>query len=589
MAEVVLRWRGARPARQPDRNPQFAGPEFGSVDLRALPPDPRLAALLPPRLALDEGLLPWRRIGAETVVLSADPSAALSHLPGLEAFLGPVRLARAEPRALRVALSRLVGRPLAAQAERRLPAQASCRSLPGRRLSLLGGICAALALLATLLAPLALFAGLAALGALVLLLSAGLRLAAVTALLRRDRSDEGAEVFPARLPVVSLMIPLYREPEVGGTILARIAALDYPRELLDLCLVLEDDDDLTRRAIAAAVLPAWAQVVVVPEGTIRTKPRALNYALDAARGSVIGLYDAEDIPAPDHLRRVASTFARRGPRTACLQGALDYFNADRNWMARCFTLEYASWFRVLLPGLERLGFALPLGGTTLFLRREALEAVGGWDAHNVTEDADLGIRLARHGYRTEMIPIATLEEANARPWPWVRQRSRWLKGYAVTWAVHMRDPLRLWRELGPRRFWGFQVMFLGTLLQFALAPVLWSFWLVTLGLTHPLAPLLGPGPLLALSFLFLAAQALDIACAWMGARRAGKERLAVWAPTLILYFPLATLALYRALWEVVRHPYRWDKTTHGIDLPTDRRGAVNPPPAPSLRRAAAAS
>ncbi|HVG48160.1 MAG TPA: glycosyltransferase family 2 protein [Rubellimicrobium sp.] len=584
MSEVVLRWRGAEPRRRPDPTP-----EFGTVDVAALPPDPRLAALLPARLALDEGVLPWRRIGTETVVLSADPASALSCLPALEAALGPVRFARAEPRALRAALSRLIGRPHAARAERRLPAQASCRSLPGRRLSLAGGLGAALALLAAVLAPLAVLAALAAIGSLVLLLSAGLRLAAIAALLRRDRRDEGAEVLPARLPVISLLIPLYREPEIGGTILSRIAALDYPRELLDLCLILEDDDELTRRAVAAATMPPWAQVIVVPEGTIRTKPRALNYALDTARGSVIGIYDAEDLPAPDHLRRVAGAFARRGPRTACLQGALDYFNTDRNWMARCFTLEYASWFRVLLPGLERLGLALPLGGTTLFLRREALEAVGGWDAHNVTEDADLGIRLARHGYLTEMIPIVTQEEANARPWPWVRQRSRWLKGYAVTWAVHMRDPIRLWRDLGPRRFWGFQLMFLGTLVQFALAPVLWSFWLASVGLVHPLAPLLGPGLMTALLILFLGAQAIDIACAWMGARRAGKERLAAWAPTLILYFPLATLALGRAMWEVVRHPYRWDKTTHGIHLPPARRRTITLPLVPSRRRAAAAS
>ncbi|EYD77770.1 Glycosyl transferase, group 2 family protein [Rubellimicrobium mesophilum DSM 19309] len=363
MVQVALRWHRVAPARQP--TPDAA---WGTVDLATLPPDPSLAALLPPLLALREGVLPWRRSGAATVVVCADPSRAIRTLPQLEAALGPVRLARAEPEPLRSALSDLVGRPLATRAERRLPSPASCRSLRGGRLARWGLSGAALLLAAVLLAPLALLASLAMLAAATLLLSAALRLAALLTALRVESADQGAQVVPARLPIVSVLVPLYREPEIAGTILARIAALDYPRKCLDLCLILEDDDDLTRRAVASAELPAWVQVIVVPEGTIRTKPRALNYALPFARGSVIGIYDAEDLPAPDHLRRVAEVFARRGARTACLQGALDYFNSGRNWMARCFTLEYAAWFRVLLPGLERLGMALPLGGTTLFLR-----------------------------------------------------------------------------------------------------------------------------------------------------------------------------------------------------------------------------
>ena len=584
MVQVALKWARPSPAAAPARDETWE-----TIDLRALPPDRSLGLLLPPVPALQAGLLPWRRTGAATVVLSADPSGALDHLPWLEAALGPVRLARAEPQALQVALLDIVGRPLAAQAERRLLAPASCRSLPGGRLTRLGLVAAVAALTASLLAPAAVLALLAVLATVTLLLSAGLRLAAVVATLRTGASDEGAQVVPARLPIISILVPLYREPEIGGTILARMAALDYPRDSLDLCLVLEDNDELTQRAIAEVALPDWVQVIVVPEGTIRTKPRALNYALNFAKGPIIGIYDAEDLPAPDHLRRVAEVFARRCARTACLQGSLDYFNSGRSWMARFFTLEYAAWFRVQLPGLERLGLALPLGGTTLFLRREALEAVGGWDAHNVTEDADLGLRLARHGYRTEMIPIATLEEANFRPWPWIRQRSRWLKGYAVTWAVHMRDPVRLWREMGPRRFWGFQIMFLGTILQFALAPLLWSFWLAPLGLPHPLAPLLPPVALTGLTVLFLGAQALDLACAGIGVRRAGKDSLAVWAPTMILYFPLATLALYKALWEVVACPFHWDKTVHGLDIPERAAAEIIRPPAPWLRPVAAAS
>ncbi|TNC74592.1 glycosyltransferase [Rubellimicrobium roseum] len=571
---------GARPGPASAEWASDGEPTF--IDPIRQAPDPSLAAGLDPVFALTQGLLPWRRTGAVTVVLAADPRAAHRYLPRLESHLGPVRLARAAPEALERALAAIAAHPLVGEAERRRPNPLSCRSLPGLRLGRLA-IGAGIVFLTLVLAfPLAVFATLALAGSLVLLLSAALKFAAAWATLRRDLPVEITPVVPARLPVISLLVPLYREREVATSLLRHMEALDYPRDRLDLCLVVEDDDALTRAALDAARLPHWARIVEVPGRTIRTKPRALNYALNFARGSIIGIYDAEDVPAPDQLRCVAAIFARRDPSTACLQGALDYHNGERNWIARCFTLEYAGWFRVLLPGLERLELALPLGGTTLFLRRGALEAVGGWDAHNVTEDADLGILLARHGFRTEMIPIITQEEANARLWPWVRQRSRWLKGYAITWAVHMRDPWALWRDLGPRRFWGFQVMLLGSLLQIALAPILWSFWLVPLGLPHPLAPLLSPVVLVALSTLFLASFVLDLAYAWMGARRAGKADLALWAPTLAIYFPLATLALAKALWEAARRPFHWDKTAHGFD----RAPPLTPLPAPSPHPAA---
>lgn len=263
----------------------------------------------------------------------------------------------------------------------------------------------------------------------------------------------------------------------------------------------------------------------------------MNFALGFTRGSIIGIYDAEDRPDPDQLQRVARHFARAGPDVACLQGALDYYNTGSNWMARCFTLEYASWFRVILPGLSHLGLVVPLGGTTLFLRRHAIEEVGGWDAHNVTEDADLGIRLARRGYRTELIATVTQEEANARPWPWIRQRTRWLKGYAMTWLVHSRNPARLWRDLGAWRFLGLQILLFGTLSQFLLAPVFWSFWLLPLGLPHPADALLPQWALIGLFALFLLSEAVNLAAAVLGATRAGKPRAALWAITLKAYFP----------------------------------------------------
>ncbi len=326
---------------------------------------------------------------------------------------------------------------------------------------------------------------------LALVLSTGLKVAAAFAALRAAPPEPAAPAM-VRLPSVSIIVALYRESDIAPRLVRRLSRLDYPRELLDVVLAVETEDTMTRAALVNADLPPWMRVVVVPAGRVKTKPRALNLALDHCRGAIIGIYDAEDAPEPDQIRKVVDRFHRRGPDVACLQGVLDYYNPRTNWLSRCFTIEYATWFRLVLPGIQRLGLAVPLGGTTLFFRRSVLEELGGWDAHNVTEDADLGIRLYRHGYRTELLETVTGEEANCRVIPWIKQRSRWIKGYMMTWAVHMRSPRLLWRQIGAWRFLGFQIMFLGTSLQVLLAPLFWSFWSVALGLGHPLSAVLAP-------------------------------------------------------------------------------------------------
>lgn len=534
-------------------------------------PDPRLIDRLGAPVCVRMACLPWRRAGALTLVATADPEGFESHRPALEARLGPVAPVVIAENDLHRALAAARRQALRRAAETSVAADESCRTWNGPRRArqtalMLGG----LALLA-LWQPIAV--GLALLGALlaILLLSTGLRLAAaVAAVLARDgrnpaqglRPEPGAD---ANLPVISIMVPLFREPEIAPRLVGRLGALDYPRDLLDVLLVVEADDQLTRDALEAARLPGWMRVVAVPEAPLRTKPRALNYALNFARGQVVGVYDAEDAPDRDQLRIIAAAFALGGPDLACVQGVLDYYNPETNWMARCFTIEYAAWFRLVLTGFARLGLVVPLGGTTLFFRRAALEELGGWDAWNVTEDADLGVRLTRRGYRTELVHTVTMEEANCRVLPWIKQRSRWLKGYAMTYAVHMRRPGLLWRELGAWRFFGYQVLFLGTLAQFLLAPVFWTLWLLVLGLDLPLARAVpgwaGPATLGVL----LACELVAIGINLMALDAPRHRRLRPWVVTMGFYFPLATAAAYKAVWEMLTRPFYWDKTTHGVD------------------------
>jgi len=533
------------------------------VDPASTPPDSRLIDLLGASDCLREGLLPIRSNGQVTLVATAHPEDFARLHPWLCARLGPVVAALMPAAAIEAQVMALRGPQLIRQAEHRVSDAESCRNWGSGAMALRATGLLTLLLFGLWLTPAGLGIAFLVWASGTLLLTTALRAAALIAALRH-RPPEPATEMPQRLPVVSVMVALHQEDDIAPRLIRRLNLLNYPRDLLDILLVVEEADDRTRAALARSDLPPWMRVIVVPDGPLKTKPRALNFALDLCRGSIIGVYDAEDAPEPDQIRKVVRRFHQRGPEVVCLQGVLDFYNARTNWLSRCFTMEYAAWFRIILPGLARMGLAIPLGGTTLFFRRAALEELGGWDAHNVTEDADLGIRLARHGYRTELLDTVTEEEANCRALPWVRQRSRWLKGYMMTWAVHMRNPRLLWRQLGAWRFAGFQILFLCTLSQFLLAPVLWSFWIIPFGFTHPLSHSLPGQAMIWLMAVYVLTEVVNIVLNLQGLRRTRHGLSPFWVPTLHFYFPLGALASYKALWELVRRPFYWDKTRHGI-------------------------
>jgi glycosyltransferase XagB len=532
------------------------------VDLSKEPPDVRLIDRFGAANCLRHALVPWRNVGGTTLIATAQPEDFARHHDQLTRLFGKISMVVTPLFAIEEAVLSQRGPRLAHGAETRVKDSESCRSFGGARL--LGPILlvALTAVSLMLISAQLLLWVLVAWAVLTLALSAALKLAAGIAASRPLGQAPPAPLI-ARLPIVSVMVALYRESDIAPRLIRRLSRTDYPRELLDIVLVVEAEDLMTRSALANADLPPWMRIVVAPKGHVKTKPRALNFALDHCRGSIIGVYDAEDAPDPDQITRVVNRFHACGSQVACLQGVLDFYNPTTNWLSRCFTIEYATWFRLVLPGLQRLGLPIPLGGTTLFFRRAALEDLGGWDAHNVTEDADLGMRLYRHGYRTELIDTVTGEEANCRALPWVKQRSRWLKGYMMTWGTHMRDPGLLWRQLGPWRFAGFQVLFLCTLSQFLLVPVLWSFWLAFFGLPHPVADALPQTAFYGVMGLFLASEVLNVTMGVM-ALRASRHRFSrLWVLTLHFYFPLGALASYKAAWELVCAPFYWDKTAHG--------------------------
>jgi glycosyltransferase XagB len=544
---------------------------LGRITFGETLPDARLVDALGAATCLTCGLVPWQRVGDVTVVAVSRPEEFARLRPLLEARLGPVCAVLVPAREIIEAVHCLRGEMLARIAESRVPLTESCRSWPRLHHAPKAMTCLVLFMILLLVAPVTtgLFFIWVSLVSLTLIVA--LKFAAMIAALTL-RKEPAETQYDGEDPTVSIIVALYRESDIAGRLVGRLARLDYPEHLLDVALAVEASDQVTRDALHAAELPPWMRIIVVPEGQVKTKPRALNHALDHVRGSIVGVYDAEDAPEPDQIRKVLAHFRRTGPEVACLQGVLDYYNPRTNWLSRCFTIEYAGWFRLILPGIARLGLVVPLGGTTLFFRREVLEALGGWDAHNVTEDADLGIRLARHGYRTELVETVTGEEANCRAIPWIKQRSRWIKGYMMTWAVHMRDPGLLWRQLGPRAFFGFQIMFLGTIAQFLLAPLMWSLLLVPLGFEHPLLTVLPVSAFWIMAFVFILSESANLAVDIVGIRRTRHGMSPIWVLAMKLYFPLATVAAYKALVELVTRPFYWDKTTHGLfDHAADHR------------------
>jgi len=234
------------------------------------------------------------------------------------------------------------------------------------------------------------------------------------------------------LPIYTIIVPLYKESGVLPLLAKALAALDYPRAKLDIKLVLEADDFETIKTAKALGLESYVEFIVVPKSEPRTKPKACNYALKFARGKYLVIFDAEDQPEPQQLKKAVAMFNKCSAETACLQAPLTYFNASENWLTRQFTIEFNMWFDLLLPTVEKLGMPIPLGGTSTHFRMDALRDAGAWDPHNVTEDADLGIRLAQKGYRCAILDSTTYEEANCEMGNWLRQRSRWLKGYVQT-------------------------------------------------------------------------------------------------------------------------------------------------------------
>ncbi|MBD0322049.1 MAG: glycosyltransferase [Aldersonia sp.] len=380
-------------------------------------------------------------------------------------------------------------------------------------------------------------------------------------------SDERARAIPdADLPPYTILLPAYDEPDVVRNLVRGMAALEYPRDKLQILLLLEADDEVTIAAIEHSdLVGALVTPLLVPPAEPRTKPKACNFGLHYATGEIVTIYDAEDTPDPLQLRRVVAAFSDLPDDVVCVQAKLGFFNGEQNLLTRWFAAEYGVMFNFLLPGLMNSKAVIPLGGTSNHIRRSLFDQIGAWDPFNVTEDADLGVRIFARGYRTVVLDSLTIEEANTDAINWMRQRSRWYKGYLQTWLVHMRNPLRLWRTLGPLAFLRFTVLLGGTPIVACLNIAFWGITAIWLLGRPSLVLELFPAWVYFPALLCLSVgNAITVYINLIGCRENHQTNYLFSCLTLPLYWGLMGIAAVKGCWQLLFRASYWEKTQHNL-------------------------
>lgn len=381
------------------------------------------------------------------------------------------------------------------------------------------------------------------------------------------------------LPIYTVLCPLYKEAHIFPQFLEAINRLDYPKEKLDILLLLEQDDKETIKILDKMTLPFYIRKIIVPHSLPKTKPKACNYGLSFARGEYLVIFDAEDIPEPMQLKKAYFAFQTTPDDVQCLQAKLNYYNPRANMLTKFFTVEYALWFEIMLTGLQSFNSTLPLGGTSNHFRTEKLKSLHGWDPFNVTEDADLGVRLFQKGYRTAVIDSITLEEATSKVKNWIRQRSRWLKGYMQTYLVHTRNHKEFVEQKGIWHFIIFQLTVGGKILFVLINPLMWiitTLYFTSYSFAGPILEAIYTPPVSYIAVVswifgnFLFVYYYMIACG-----RKKEWDLMKYVFLIPFYWMIMSVAGAIGLYQLIMKPHYWEKTVHGFHLAGGEAGITD--------------
>jgi cellulose synthase/poly-beta-1,6-N-acetylglucosamine synthase-like glycosyltransferase len=550
------------------------------IDLRLEPGDDTLASAADLDFYISEDCLPWRWVNREMVYVAADPMQAKAAIESHEDK--PCIVLFASPKAIRHAIRERFHIELSARARLKL-AEEQPESSASHKLSLAQRwvFVGMIALIAGFgwFAPKATAIMLNILFGLCFLAIAALKgLSIFVGLYRGETEYDRAfarqgERNDKDLPIYTILVPLFREAAVLPILTDSLRKLDYPTAKLQILLVFEETDVETYEAAKALDLPGNIEFIRVPYSIPLTKPKACNYALPFVRGEFLVVYDAEDMPEPDQLKRALAAFQHGARDLACVQAHLNYYNCFENWLTRQFTLEYAAFFDLLLPTLEKLCMPIPLGGTSTHFRTSLLRLAGAWDPFNVTEDADLGMRFAMLGWHTGVISSTTYEEANCRQDNWTRQRSRWIKGWMQTYLVRMRHPVQLFKALGLRGFLGFQLVIGGFSLSSLVHPLFYGSFILTMLAQIQLPPseayltdqVSSLTIIAAFNLLVLfGGYSLSILAGMTAVAGRGLNPLILSSLAMPAYWLLISFAAYKALFQLFSRPFHWEKTEHGI-------------------------
>jgi glycosyltransferase XagB len=384
------------------------------------------------------------------------------------------------------------------------------------------------------------------------------------------KEEEVNALQDENLPTYTIFCPLYKEKEVLTQFVSAMEALDYPKDKLQIMLLLEADDALTVNAAYNMNLADHFEIVVVPHSFPKTKPKACNYGLLYARGKYCVIYDAEDMPERDQLKKVVIAFSKSKERVGCIQAKLNFYNPDQNLLTRLFTSEYSLWFELVLTGLQSINAPIPLGGTSNHFETGLLRSLHGWDAFNVTEDCDLGMRLAKGGYETALIDSTTFEEANCQTKNWFNQRTRWIKGYIQTYFVHSRDLAPFIKSKNKIHFPAFQIIVGGKILSMYINPLMWTItitYFVFRSTAGDFIESLYLWPVFYMGvFSFVFGNFVYFYNYMIGCAKRGKYELIKYSFFIPFYWLMMSGAAWVALYRLIKSPHHWSKTVHGLHL-----------------------
>lgn len=378
--------------------------------------------------------------------------------------------------------------------------------------------------------------------------------------------EDLASVTDEELPVMSVLIPLYKEKEVIPQIFKYLSDFDYPQEKLDIIFILESTDTETAQAFLDMHPPSHFKALLSPDVQPKTKPKAMNVAFSAAKGDILVIFDAEVLPERDQLKRAYLTF-KLHPEAGYLHSRMDVYNADENWITRLYTGEFCYFYHYYLPGLVASNFPLPISGHSTYFRREVIEKVGAWDAYNVAEDCDIGIRIYRKGFGSgRMLDTHTWEQSTTTIPTWVRQRTRWIQGFIQTSIVQLRYPLLLKRELKTwRNFVVFLILVPGNVILNILNIFQWMMFALWHTTHAPFLQVAYSGFTLYLATICFVVGNFFFTFYSMYALYKRKHYSTVpWAMLMFAYWIMLGIATIRATIHLFLHPYKWDKTAHFI-------------------------